>query len=80
MRTPLIVISTKSLLRNPNAVSTINELTDGSFACEIDDQVKDQSKVKKALMCSGSTFTAKLASSSAISKYCLLKTSPRPRD
>ena len=56
MRTPLIVISPKSLLRNPNAVSTINDLTDGSFACVIDDQVKDQSKVKKVIMCSGKVF------------------------
>ena len=56
MRTPLIVISPKSLLRNPNAVSTINDLTEGSFACVIDDQVKDQSKVKKVIMCSGKVF------------------------
>jgi 2-oxoglutarate dehydrogenase E1 component len=56
MRTPLIVISPKSLLRNPNAVSSINDLTDGNFACVIDDQVKDQSKVKKAIMCSGKVF------------------------
>ena len=33
MRTPLIVISPKSLLRNPNAVSTINDLTLHKMKC-----------------------------------------------
>ena len=37
MRRPLIVISPKSLLRNPQAVSSINDLTEGSFEYVIDD-------------------------------------------
>ena len=56
MRTPLIVISPKSLLRNPNAVSSLDDLTDGSFACVIDDEIKEPNKVKKAIMCSGKVF------------------------
>ena len=56
MRTPLIVISPKSLLRNPNAVSSLDDLTDGSFACVIDDKIKEPNKVKKAIMCSGKVF------------------------
>ena len=56
MRTPLIVISPKSLLRSPNAVSSLDDLTDGSFACVIDDKIKEPNKVKKAIMCSGKVF------------------------
>ena len=40
MRTPLIVISPKSLLRNPKAVSSTKELTNGTFECVIDDEIK----------------------------------------
>ena len=56
MRTPLIVISPKSLLRSPNAVSSLDDLTDGSFDCVIDDKIKEPNKVKKAIMCSGKVF------------------------
>ena len=56
MRTPLIVISPKSLLRSPNAVSSLDDLTDGSFECVIDDKIKEPNKVKKAIMCSGKVF------------------------
>ncbi len=56
MRTPLIVISPKSLLRNPSAVSTIDELTDGSFKCVIDDDVKNKTAVTKVVLCSGKVF------------------------
>jgi 2-oxoglutarate dehydrogenase E1 component len=56
MRTPLIVISPKSLLRNPNATSSINELTDGSFQCVIDGDTKKKSNVKKIILCSGKVF------------------------
>ena len=56
MRTPLIVISPKSLLRNPEAVSSIKELTDGYFECVIDDEIKDSKKVSKIIMCSGKVF------------------------
>ena len=56
MRTPLIVISPKSLLRNPEAVSSIKELTDGQFECVIDDEIKDSKKVSKIIMCSGKVF------------------------
>ena len=56
MRTPLIVISPKSLLRNPMATSSLDELTDGSFSCVIDDDIKDKDKVEKLIMCSGKVF------------------------
>ena len=56
MRTPLIVISPKSLLRNPKAVSTIDDLVEGSFKCVIDDELKNKSKVSKIILCSGKVF------------------------
>jgi 2-oxoglutarate dehydrogenase E1 component len=56
MRTPLIVISPKSLLRNPNATSSITELTEGSFQCVIDSDTKKKSNVKKIILCSGKVF------------------------
>jgi 2-oxoglutarate dehydrogenase E1 component len=56
MRTPLVVISPKSLLRNPDATSSLNDLTDGSFSCVIDDNVKNKNNVKKIVMCSGKVF------------------------
>ena len=56
MRTPLIVISPKSLLRNPHAVSTLDDLSDGSFECVIDDELDNKNDVKKIIMCSGKVF------------------------
>ena len=55
MRTPLVVISPKSLLRNPSAVSSTKDLYEGIFSCVIDDNIKKE-KVKKAIMCSGKVF------------------------
>ena len=56
MRTPLIVISPKSLLRNPKAVSSTKELTNGTFECVIDDEIKKNENVKKVIMCSGKVY------------------------
>ena len=56
MRTPLIIISPKSLLRNPHAVSTLDDLSDGSFECVIDDELDNKNDVKKIIMCSGKVF------------------------
>jgi 2-oxoglutarate dehydrogenase E1 component len=55
LRTPLIVISPKSLLRNPDASSKITELTSGSFQCVIDDDCQ-KDNVKKIILCSGKVF------------------------
>jgi 2-oxoglutarate dehydrogenase E1 component len=56
MRTPLVVISPKSLLRNPMAVSNLDELTNGSFDCVIDDDIKKPEAVKRLILCSGKVF------------------------
>ena len=47
MRTPLVVISPKSLLRNPDAISNLNELVDGNFSCVIDDNLKNKKECQK---------------------------------
>jgi 2-oxoglutarate dehydrogenase E1 component len=47
----------KSLLRLPAATSTVQELTSGGFQPAIDDaDVKDRSKVKRIVLCSGKVF------------------------
>ena len=56
MRTPLVVISPKSLLRNPIAVSNIDELTKGQFKCVINDDIEDPKSITKIVMCSGKVF------------------------
>jgi len=56
MRRPLIVISPKSLLRNPKAVSSIESLTEGSFEYVINDIHQDPELVEKIIMCSGKVY------------------------
>jgi 2-oxoglutarate dehydrogenase E1 component len=56
MRRPLVIISPKSLLRNPKAISTLENLTDGSFEYVIDDNYVNDELVEKIIMCSGKVF------------------------
>ena len=56
LRKPLIVLSPKSLLRNPEAVSSLNELTDGSYKLVLTDDHKKNTKIKKVVMCSGKIY------------------------
>src|SRR5262245_4797160 len=54
---PLIVMTPKSLLRLPAAISTMDELTSGGFKPVIDDEaVVDTSKVKRIVVCSGKVY------------------------
>ncbi|HMS42290.1 MAG TPA: hypothetical protein PKE69_18800, partial [Pyrinomonadaceae bacterium] len=54
---PLIVMTPKSLLRLPAASSTVDELTNGGFNAVLDDKrIKDKSKVKRIIVCSGKVF------------------------
>ncbi|HET6340305.1 MAG TPA: 2-oxoglutarate dehydrogenase E1 component [Polyangiales bacterium] len=57
-RKPLIIMSPKSLLRSPLAVSSLDELSQGSaFQRIIPDQANlDPTKVKRVLMCSGKVY------------------------
>ncbi|MCW7549726.1 2-oxoglutarate dehydrogenase E1 component [Photorhabdus sp. APURE] len=57
MRRPLIVMSPKSLLRHPLAVSSLDELANGKFQTvisEIDDL--DPKGVKRVVLCSGKVY------------------------
>lgn len=57
VRKPLIVMSPKSLLRNPESTSTLEEMADGSFQIvigETDDL--ENSEVKRAILCSGRVY------------------------
>jgi 2-oxoglutarate dehydrogenase E1 component len=56
MRKPLVIISPKSLLRNPKAVSNLEEFTQGSFQFVIDDERAIPEKIERALLCSGKVF------------------------
>jgi 2-oxoglutarate dehydrogenase E1 component len=57
MRRPLIVMSPKSLLRHPLAVSSIDELASGIFHNVIDEiDELDAQTVKRVVMCSGKVY------------------------
>src|SRR5256714_3651888 len=54
---PLVVMTPKSLLRLPAAVSSIEELTAGGFRPVIDDAwTEDREAVRRILLCSGKVF------------------------
>ncbi len=56
LRKPLVVFTPKSLLRHPEAVSTLDDLANGSFQRVIPDAAVDPAKVKRILLCSGKVF------------------------
>ncbi|MBK2256797.1 2-oxoglutarate dehydrogenase E1 component [Francisella philomiragia] len=56
LRKPLIVMTPKSLLRNPMAVSTLEELSKGKFESIIDDASANKEKVKKLILCNGKVY------------------------
>ncbi len=57
MRRPLVVMSPKSLLRHPLAVSTMEELAEGSFQNVIDEiDELDSNKVERVVFCSGKVY------------------------
>lgn len=56
-RKPLIVMTPKSLLRNKDSVSTLDELADGGFQLLIpDDRVKAPKKARRVVVCSGKVY------------------------
>ena len=56
VRKPLVVMSPKSLLRLPQAVSTLEELTQGHFLAVIDDHSADKSAISDIVICSGKVY------------------------
>ena len=55
-RKPLVVMSPKSLLRHPKAVSPLDEFTSGSFQEVIGDDNVTAKSVKKVILCSGKVY------------------------
>ncbi|MBI1733700.1 MAG: 2-oxoglutarate dehydrogenase E1 component [Candidatus Rokubacteria bacterium] len=56
-RKPLVVMSPKSLLRHPKAVSPLDELAGGGFRLVIDDDaIRDRASVRRVLVTSGKAF------------------------
>jgi 2-oxoglutarate dehydrogenase E1 component len=55
-RKPLVLMTPKSLLRHPKAVSTLDELAGGAFAPIIDDARVDPQKVERLVLCSGKIY------------------------
>ncbi len=57
LRKPLVVMSPKSLLRHKEAVSTLEELADGSFRNVLTDPaITDPAAVKRVVLCSGKVY------------------------
>jgi 2-oxoglutarate dehydrogenase E1 component len=55
-RKPLVVFTPKSLLRHADAVSTLDEIANGSFQRVIPDDTVDAQKVARILLCSGKIY------------------------
>lgn len=55
-RKPLVIFSPKSLLRHPEAVSSMKELTEGTFQEIIDDSSVNAKDVKRLLLCTGKVY------------------------
>ncbi|HAD38755.1 MAG TPA: 2-oxoglutarate dehydrogenase E1 component, partial [Plesiomonas shigelloides] len=57
MRRPLVVMSPKSLLRHPLAVSSLEELANGQFLPAIGEiDALDPAKVRRVVLCSGKVY------------------------
>ena len=61
VRRPLIVMSPKSLLRHPKAVSTMADLTQGGFQTVITDNTVKAKDVTRVVLCSGKLYYDLLA-------------------
>lgn len=71
-RKPLVIFTPKSLLRHPKAVSTIDELANGTFQEVLDDTTADVSKVKSLVFCTGKFYYDLLAEKRSKTEKMLL--------
>jgi 2-oxoglutarate dehydrogenase E1 component len=55
-RKPLVIFTPKSLLRHPDAVSSLDELVAGGFQRVIPDTLVQPPEVKRILLCSGKVY------------------------
>lgn len=56
LRKPLIVMTPKSLLRLPAAVSSMEDIANGTFHRVLHDETADPAKVTRVLMCTGKIY------------------------
>ncbi|HOE65734.1 MAG TPA: 2-oxoglutarate dehydrogenase E1 component [Candidatus Hydrogenedentes bacterium] len=55
-RKPLVIMTPKSMLRHPRAVSALDELAQGSFRRVLPDAVASPDKTRRVLLCSGKLY------------------------
>ncbi|MDA9227652.1 2-oxoglutarate dehydrogenase E1 component [Flavobacteriales bacterium] len=55
-RKPLIIMTPKSLLRYPKCISSLNNLSNGTFMDTIDDSNVNQKDIKRIVFCSGKIY------------------------
>ncbi|MGC9342546.1 MAG: 2-oxoglutarate dehydrogenase E1 component, partial [Bacteroidales bacterium] len=60
-RVPIIVFTPKSLLRHPECISSLDDLTKNSFQPVIDDEMVDIEEVRRLVFCSGKIYYDLLA-------------------
>ncbi len=60
VRTPLVVMTPKSLLRHPECISTLDDLASGTFQTVIGDDI-DPAAVRRVVFCSGKVYYELLA-------------------
>jgi 2-oxoglutarate dehydrogenase E1 component len=57
IRKPMVVMSPKSLLRHPECVSSLREITRGAFyRCIPDQHIAEPAQVKRILLCTGKVY------------------------
>ncbi|MFZ0242924.1 MAG: 2-oxoglutarate dehydrogenase E1 component [Desulfobacterales bacterium] len=60
VRKPLVVMTPKSLLRHPLAVSNLADMSSGGFQEVLDDAAADPQKTRRVLLCTGKVYYALL--------------------
>jgi 2-oxoglutarate dehydrogenase E1 component len=55
-RKPLVIFTPKSLLRHPDCISSVKDLTEGAFQEIIDDSYVNPKDVKRLLLCTGKVY------------------------
>jgi 2-oxoglutarate dehydrogenase E1 component len=68
-RKPLVIMSPKSLLRHPDAASSLDELANGQFQRIIPDLVVDPATARRVVLCSGKVYYDLLAARNASTKH-----------
>jgi len=85
-RKPLIVMTPKNILRDPNASSQLSEFTDGAFKVVMDEELDvNRSSIKKVIFCAGKLYyeLAKARSKHKITNTAIIRIEqlyPFPQD